>query len=246
MPRLASLGAACAVVLAVGAPTAGASGNLDNSFGFGGGLLLSVGDGGQSAGNGIALTPTGGLSVAGEAIDGSESKFTLLDLDANASPASLSTTLTPIGGDAAGAAIVNRADGKSVVAGYGLGASGSVFAIARYLPNRSLDTSGFGSGGTQQAALGADNDSAARALAAYGPDMVVAAGRALDGGIVKVALVRLLSDGSIDPGFGALFAAGDGGEAAANAVASQADGKVVAAGYARDAGVIKVALMRRL
>src|SRR5206468_2556499 len=82
--------------LAVGAPTAAASGNLDNSFGFGGGLLLSVGDGGQSAGNGIALTPTGGLSVAGEAIDGSESKFTLLDLDANASPASLSTTLTPI------------------------------------------------------------------------------------------------------------------------------------------------------
>ena len=89
MPRLATLGAACAVVLAVGAPSAVASGSLDNGFGSGGALLLSVGGGDQSAGNGVALTPSGGLRVAGEAIDGSESKFVLLRLDANAAPASL-------------------------------------------------------------------------------------------------------------------------------------------------------------
>jgi uncharacterized delta-60 repeat protein len=186
------------------------------------------------------------LRVGGEAIDGSASKFVLLRLDANATPASLGITLAPVGGDAAGAAIISQADGGSVVAGYGLGAVGNDFGIARFLGDGSLDTAGFGSGGTQQVVLGADSDSAARAVAAYGQDELVAAGRALDAGVVKVALVRLLSGGSVDPGFSALFAVGDGGEATANAVASQGDGKVVAAGYALDGGVIKVALIRRL
>jgi uncharacterized delta-60 repeat protein len=247
MLRLATLGAAFAAVLALGAPAAAAPGNLDNGFGSGGALMLSVGNGGQSAGNGVALGPGGALRVAGEAIDGNQSKFAFLRLDANAAPASLGSTFTSIGGDAAGAAIVSQPDGRSVVAGYGFGASGNDFALARYLDDGSLDTAGFGSGGTQQAALGAGNDSAARAVAPYGTDMLVAAGQALDsGGVVKFALVRLLSGGSIDPGFTTLFAAGGGGEASANAVASQADGKVVAAGYGRDNGIIKLALARRL
>src|SRR5207249_7931749 len=68
---------------------------------------------------------------------------------------------------------------------------------------------------------------------------IFAAGRVLDTSIYKVAIVRLLSDGTVDPAFSALFTAGDGGEASANAVASQGDGKVVVAGYARDAGATK-------
>src|SRR4051794_25151110 len=99
MPRLATLVATCLAVLAFGASSAAAFGSLDTGFGFGGGLLLSVGDGGQSAGNGIALAPTGGLRVAGEAIDGAESKFVFLRMDADGTPASLGTTLTPLGGD---------------------------------------------------------------------------------------------------------------------------------------------------
>jgi uncharacterized delta-60 repeat protein len=246
MQRLGAVGVVCAAVLAAGAPPAAAVGDLDNSFGGGGTLIFPVGSGGQSAGNGVALVPGGGLDVGGEALDGAISNLVLVRLDANATPASVATTLAPLGGDAAGAAIVVRGDGKAVVAGYGLGALGNSFGVARFLPGGSLDTAGFGSGGVQQAAVGADNDSAARALAAYGPDEFVAAGRGLDGGVIKVALVRLLSNGSVDPGFGALFAAGDGGEATANAVATQGDGKVVAAGYAVDGGVTKLALIRRL
>src|SRR3954471_11003726 len=116
MPRLAPLGAACLVLL-VGAPPAVASGNLDNDFGPGGALLLSVGNAGQSAGNGIAVTIGGGLRAAGEAVDGPESKFAFLRLDANGRL--LGTTLTSLGGDAAGAALFTRADGRSLVAGYG-------------------------------------------------------------------------------------------------------------------------------
>jgi uncharacterized delta-60 repeat protein len=246
MERLGAVGVVCAAVLAAGAPPAAAVGDLDNGFGNGGTLLVPVGTGGQSAGNGVAVVAGGGLDVGGEAIDGSASNLVLLRLDSNATPASLGTTLTPLGGDAAGAAIVVQGDGKAVVAGYGLGALGNSFGIVRFLPGGSLDTAGFGAAGVQQAAVGADSDSAARALAAYGPGELVAAGRALDAGVIKVALVRLSSNGSVDPGFSALFAAGDGGEATANAVATEGDGKVVAAGYALDGGVTKLALMRRL
>src|SRR5437763_6545524 len=247
MARLTIVGIACTAVLAVAAPSAAAFGSLDNTFGSGGTLLVSVGDGAESAGNGVSIAPFGALRVAGEAIDGGESKLALLRLDPNATPASLGTTLTPLGGDAAAAGIVTGPDGRSVVAGYGADASGSVFGFARYLGDGSLDTSSFGSGGTQQAAVGSDNESAARAVAAYGSDMFVAAGRALDAGIRKFGIVRLLSDGSIDPGFSVVVPAGTGGESAANAVASQADGKVVAAGYAQaSGGGIDVALLRRL
>src|SRR4051794_1313093 len=204
MPRLAIVGAGCVVALTVAAPSASGFGSLDNGFGAGGTLVLSVGSGGQSAGNGIALASGGALRVGGEAIDGGTSQFALLRLDANGTPASAATTLTPVGADAAAAAIVTGSDGRSLLAGYALGASGSVFGVARYLDGGSLDTAGFGAGsGTQQAAIGDGNDSAARAVAAYGADQFVAAGRALDGGSVKIALVRLQSDGSIDPGFNA-------------------------------------------
>src|SRR6059058_4427806 len=121
MARLAIVGTACAAVLAVAAPSAGAFGSLDNTFGSGGTLMLSVGDGGQSAGNGVGVAQFGALRVAGEAIDTGDSKLALLRLDPNGTPASLGTTLTPLGGDAGAAAIVTRADGRSVVAGYGAG-----------------------------------------------------------------------------------------------------------------------------
>jgi uncharacterized delta-60 repeat protein len=245
MPRLALLGAACVTLLAVAAPAAAAPGSLDGSFGSGGVLLLSVGGGGQSAGNGIATGPAGGLLAGGEAIEGTESQFVLLRLDDNGTPASVGTTLTSIGGDAAGAGLVVQADGRPVVAGYG-GAGGNVFAATRYAADGSLDTAGFGTGGIAQLPVGADMDSAARAVALYAPDRLLLGGRALDVGGYKMALVRLLADGSSDPSFSSLFAVGDGGEATAQAVATQTDGKVLAAGYARDAGEIKVALVRRL
>jgi uncharacterized delta-60 repeat protein len=220
-----------------------ASGNLDNGFGAGGVLVLSVGTGGQSAGNGIAVAPNGGLRAAGEAIDGPESKFAFLRLDANGTL--LGTTLTSLGGDAAGAAIFTQADGRSVVAGYGF-AAGNNFGLARYGDDGAPDTAGFGSGGTLVVPVGGGGDSAARAVAGYGPDQAVAAGWALDAGTRKVAIVRVLAGGTADPSFAALFPAGDGGEASAGAVLSQADGKVVVAGYARDGGSIKPALIRRL
>jgi uncharacterized delta-60 repeat protein len=243
MPRLAEFGLACAALLAAAAPAAAAPGSLYGGFGSSGVLLLAVGGDGTSAGNGIALAPSGDLRVAGQAFDGTVSKFALLRLDVNGSPASLATTLTAVGAEAGAAAIATQGDGRSFLAGYGSG--GDAFGAARYLDDGSLD-GGFGAGGTQQTPVGSNGDAQARAVALYPPDKYVAAGRALDSGAAKVAILRYGSDGSVDSGFNALFSAGDGGEAAANAVAVQGDGKVVAAGYARDGGVIKLAVMRRL
>src|SRR4051794_31932784 len=142
MPRLAMLAAILSAILATAAPPALAAGTVDNSFGFGGAVLLSVGNGGQSAGNGIAAAPSGALRIGGEAIDGPQSDMALVRLDANGSPGSVGITLTPLGGDAAGAGIVTLADGRSVVAGYGFAAGQNVFGFARYRDDGSLD-SGF-------------------------------------------------------------------------------------------------------
>jgi len=237
MPSPSLLAATCVMYLLVAAPAVAAPGALDDGFGSGGALMLGVGSGGQSAANGVALAPSGALRVAGEAIDGATMQAVLLRLDANATPASAATTLTPIGAEASGAAIVTRGDGRSTVAGYGAGTS---FAFARYLDDGSPD------GPALQVPVGSNNDAAARAIAPYGTDQLVAAGRARDAGVTKVALVRLGGDGMLDGTFNALFAAGDGGDASADAVVAQPDGKIVAAGYALDGGVVKLALMRRL
>src|SRR4051812_8204660 len=210
------LAGAFALVLATAAPVAATPGSLDNGFGSGGTLLRPVGDGGQSSGNGIALAPSGGLRMAGEALDSGESRLFLMRLDENGSPASASTTLTSLGGDAAAAAVVTAPDGGSVVAGYGFSGGGNVFGFARYLDDGTLDTSGFGAGGTRTAALGPSNDSSARAIAPYGQDQLVAAGRALTPTGRQFGIVRLLPGGTIDGAFTRVFPVGDGGEAAAD------------------------------
>src|SRR5262249_40133584 len=116
MPSPSLLAATCVMYLLVAAPAVAAPGALDDGFGSGGALMLGVGSGGQSAANGVALAPSGALRVAGEAIDGATMQAVLLRLDANATPASAATTLTPIGAEASGAAIVTRGDGRSTVA----------------------------------------------------------------------------------------------------------------------------------
>jgi uncharacterized delta-60 repeat protein len=68
--------------------------------------------------------------------------------------------------------------------------------------------------------------------------------------LVQAILLRRLATGAPDAAFGGnpdgvvLLTAGDGGEAFANAVAIQPDGKLVVAGSARDGGITKVMLAR--
>ena len=120
-------------------------------------------------------------------------------------------------------ALVLQPDGKLVAAGKG----GDHFALVRYNPDGSLDTS-FGSGGVVTTAIGPYGD-AARAVALQPDGKLVAAGKAG----TLIALTRYNPDGSLDTGFGVggkvtTSIAAPGSEA--YALALQPDGKLVAAG----------------
>jgi uncharacterized delta-60 repeat protein len=126
-----------------------------------------------------------------------------------------------------GAAI--QPDGKIVVAGNSgaVGAFAVDFALARYNPDGSLDTT-FGSGGIARSDFGAPLDAASDVVVQ--PDgKLVAAG--LSAG--NFAVARYNPDGSLDATFGSngLSIIDFGSNDQANAIILQADGKLVAAGF---------------
>jgi uncharacterized delta-60 repeat protein len=141
--------------------------------------------------------------------------------------------LTGFGIDRAGLAedVAIQVDGKPVVAGASAG-----FALTRYNGDGKLDPS-FGVGGKALTNFGATGDSdssgAARAVVTENGRIVVA-GSSGDDRCSHFALARYTGEGSLDPSFG------EGGKvethwlcnAAAEAAAIQADGKIVAGGRA--------------
>jgi uncharacterized delta-60 repeat protein len=125
------------------------------------------------------------------------------------------------------AAVAIQDDGKIVVVG-GTGGEGRFrdFAIARYNPNGSLDTS-FSGDGKQRTDLGGSD--AAEAVVLQDDGKIVVAGAY--GGSGRFALARYNPNGALDPSF-----SGDGktvtafGSGGARGVALQPDGKIVAVG----------------
>jgi uncharacterized delta-60 repeat protein len=147
--------------------------------------------------------------------------------------------LTPIGSDNSAYAysLVRQGDGKLVAAGSADDQSITKFALARYNPDGTLDSS-FGTGGTVLTPIGSDNSAYAYSLVRQGDGKLVAAGSADDASITKFALARYNQDGSLDSTFGSggtvLTAIGNGGLAYANSLALQGGDTVVAAGSAHD------------
>ena len=132
-------------------------------------------------------------------------------------------------------AVAEQADHKIVVAGFAYDAASkdTVFALARYQPDGSLDP-GFGSSGKLTVDFG-NGASVAHAVAIQSDGKIVVAGSAGSGTNNDLALVRLNADGTLDGSFGSggkvLFdvAAADDN---AFAIAIQPDGKIVVAGSA--------------
>ncbi|MGI9113087.1 MAG: delta-60 repeat domain-containing protein [Gaiellaceae bacterium] len=121
-----------------------------------------------------------------------------------------------------------QSDGKIVAAGNTspVGGVGVDFALARYNLDGSLDAS-FGSGGRVTTDFGSRIDAAA-AVAVQPDGRIVAVGISAD----DFALARYNPDGSLDASFGSggKVTTDFGGRDQGNAVAIQADGKIVAAG----------------
>ena len=215
-----------------------ADGSLDRTFSGDGKQTIDLGAGNDAAsdvaiqadGKVVAVGPSGGdFALARLRPDGS--------LDATFSGDGEQGT--DFGGDDEGAAVALQADGRIVAAGTSIrpdsGGYNGDFALARYNPDGSLDTS-FANGGKQTTEFNWDETARALAIQADG-SIVVAGGQAYpaypeNGGVF--ALARYTPDGSLEGTQVTLFLDDVmfGAHARAEGVAIQADGKIVTAGWA--------------
>ena len=146
-------------------------------------------------------------------------------------------------------ALAIQSDGKLVVAGGSTGSGNSDFALARYRPDGTLDST-FGDAGTVLTDFGGGSFDFANALAIQADGKLVVAGWSNANGRWDFALARYLPNGTLDSTFGdagtVLTDFGGGSFDFANALAIQADGKLVVAGDSRGGGSFDFALARYL
>src|SRR6185295_1528746 len=212
------------------------NGSLDTSFSGDGKQTTDFG--GSEMASGVKLQGDGKIVAVG----GDDDDFALARYNANGS---LDTTFsgdgkqtTDFGGSDGARAVALQPDGKILAVGIA-GGNGSSFALARYNPNGSLDTS-FSGDGKQTTNFGGGPDGAA-AVALQGDGKVITVGHTSG----DFALARYNPNGLLDASF-----SGDGrqitdfgGNDGAAAMAIQADGKIVVVGRSADPG-LGVALAR--
>jgi uncharacterized delta-60 repeat protein len=142
-------------------------------------------------------------------------------------------TTTSFAGDAgAGAAVLQG--GKVVAAGFAVTGATTDFALTRYRPDGTLDTS-FGDRGRVITDIAGGAGDSATALAVQADGKLVAAGLTSGPAGQDFVLVRYRPNGTVDPSFGnhgRVITDFAGGADAAHALVIQADGKLVAAGSA--------------
>ena len=211
---------------------------LDPTFGNAGKVVTSF-PGGLDTANGVKVQADGKIVVAGAS--GSDFALTRYNtdgsLDATFGAGGRVHTDFPTGKGGLGNALVIQTDGKIVVAGSASDPSGSfnsVFALIRYNSDGTLDPTFNGSGRVTTAF--ANSSATANAIAQQSDGRLVVAGVSTDSDTSHslFALARYNTDGALDTTFD-----GDGRVTTdfagvtfeeANAVAIQADGKIVAAG----------------
>jgi uncharacterized delta-60 repeat protein len=218
-------------------------GSLDPTFGLGGKVTTDF-DFDRDEARGLVLQADGRIVAAGVANitgPGDGPSIDNMALARYNPDGSLDTTFDGDGlvtsrfasGSAEAHAVDIQSDGRIVVAGSAFSAGAPVFAFARYDGAGALDTAFDGDGKvTTQFA----QDDGARAVTIQGDGRIVAAGYTFfSPGQSDFALARYNTDGSLDTVFG-----GGGGKVTtgfgsfdhANGVALQADGRIVAAGFA--------------
>lgn len=230
-----------------------AAGFPDGGFGSDGLVTSTMDSVGGAALHGLAQMADGRLVACGEtAQSGSGVDFLVARFLADGSPDTSFNgnghVATAFAGTV-GATLYDRClavavqpDGRILAAGSTAqnGGSNNV-ALLRYLADGTLDPA-FGSGGrviVNAAASGTSSDNEARAIALQPDGRIVIAGMAFGSGANPDLLVmRFDADGSPDPGFNGSgrVLTNIGVDDAANALALQADGRIVVAGQARPAG----------
>ncbi len=213
-----------------------ADGSLDSSFSGDGKQTTEFGGLGRSGGRAVAVQADGKIVVAGHAYlgDATDEDFALARYNADGSlDSSFSSdgkqTTDFSGGDDYGNAVAVQADGRVVVAGSDPGD----FALARYNADGSLDSS-FSGDGKQTTDFGTLGRSIGAGVTVQADGRIVVAGS----GPANFELARYSADGSLDSSFGngGRQSTDFGGQDAATAVAVQADGRIVVAGFSSATG----------
>ena len=221
-----------------------ADGSLDGTFGAGGRVIAPIGSGDDCA---FALALQSGMILAaGCASNGTNDEFAVARFDddgsLDATFGSGGVATTPIGsGDACAGALALQSDGKLVAAG---GTSVTApdwpprIALTRYDANGGLDAT-FGSGGIVTTIF-VNHIQRAHALAIQSDGKLVIAGEAYVSPYYQFLVARYDGNGSLDGTFGSgggvLTSIGSNNDHA-YALQIQPDGKVVAAGTARDSAL---------
>jgi uncharacterized delta-60 repeat protein len=210
-----------------------ANGSFDPNFGQGGVVTTQISEEDRA----VAVAIQGNkIIVLGYSFTSAEKRFFSLaryDANGNLDPTfgsnGIVTTNIPGNVNETPADVaVNPEDGKIVVVGTTPGNESKAIAI-RYLTDGNLDAS-FGSGGVREINYQPD-DVDASAVAIHN-------GKVIIGGRLKAKfwVTRLLQDGSTDPSFNVsgyiTFSFPDSSSSRLNAIAVQADGKIVVAGTA--------------
>ena len=227
------------------------------------GTLLVVGCKGvvaaQPGGNGtsnrarsVIVQPDGKYVVGGFAKTGLVTRFALVRYNVNGSldttfgSSGKVVTAVGVGGVSGVSALALQDDGKIIAAGTAKDVDGvNRFALARYNPNGSLDTT-FGSAGTTTTRVGSGN-AELNSLVVDSVGGLVVAGVAVADDDHVFALARYNSNGSLDTSFGSggktLTPIGSDGAAVARSVTTQGQ-QLLAGGVASDAGIAQLAFAR--
>ncbi|MDX2165860.1 MAG: hypothetical protein SF182_02310 [Deltaproteobacteria bacterium] len=221
-------------------------GSLDSGFGSGGIVATAVGSG-VSRAVAVGVQSDGKLLAAGNALIGS---FDAIIVVRYLSDGSLDPSFdgdgiasVAVGSRSAQAtALVVQPDGRIVVAGY----AQDQFALIRLRADGALDPSFGGGDGIVMTDVASGSDDAF-ALALQPDGKLVAAGWAVTGSNYDFAVVRYLSDGSLDTSFdgdGKVITSFGTGLDVATSLVVQPDGKIVAVGSAQVGANREAALAR--
>ncbi|MFJ8012859.1 calcium-binding protein [Streptomyces sp. NPDC096339] len=191
--------------------------------------------GGLDQAAGVVLQADGRITAAGSANGFGSDDFALVQYNSDGTLDSTFGTggrvTTDFGALDQARGMARQPDGKIVTAGLTGSGSTFTFALARYNADGSPDAT-FDTDGRLTTGFGTTGSAAAVAL--QGDGKIIAAGQSSSGG-ADFALARYNDDGALDTTFdtdGKVTTDFAGANDGANAVAVQADGKIVAAGHA--------------
>lgn len=216
------------------------NGTPDGTFGVGGQVTTIINNSGNSA-DAAAIQADGKIVVLGQTAQASPSDFALVRYNSDGSVdngfGSNGIVITDVGTLDQARSIFIQPDGKIVIGGDSSGTTNTDFALVRYNPDGSLDTS-FGVGGKVTTDFGQNRRDTLARLLLLPNGKIVAVGGAdripdPNTGPSAWTLARYNTDGSLDLTFGSggkVETVTGGPDSIARDAALQQDGKIIAVG----------------